>query len=328
MRISKDSIDEYVRSLPITEVQRQILLGHFSDYEKELQKMDFKVKRITKDKSIIVNLLNTSIEELKLRQAEIESTNAELLSQKQLVEEQSNKLAEQLRMLEKSYAELEQFSYIASHDLKSPLRTIASYASLLNRRYSTQLGPEAHDFIEYIIKGAAHMNEIIKDLLEYAGIAKGHSIEKVDINEVILLVTQNLSSEITDSKAEISFSSLPTIDAHRTGIMQLLQNLIANAIKFRGEQPPHIQVKVQERSQYWQVTVSDNGLGLDETFQEKAFMPFQRVSHLDRPGTGMGLAICKKIVKHHEGDIWFKSELGKGTTFYFTISKSLTENSD
>jgi light-regulated signal transduction histidine kinase (bacteriophytochrome) len=321
MEKSNDELLEYIQSLPISQEQKTTLLGYWAGSKKELLRMDFQLKRTIKDKSIIINLLNRSIEELKQQQVELETANAELLSQKQLVEAQSNKLSEQLQMLEKSYAELEQFSYIASHDLKSPLRTIASYAGLLRRRHSDQLSPEAIDFIDYIVKGASHMNEIIRDLLEYAGIRKEHSIDTVDTNEVMNLVVQNLCMEISESKAEISFSNLPVLHAHETGLSQLFQNLIANAIKFRGDEPPAIHIQALERHRFWQFTVSDNGLGLDENFHEKAFMPFQRVNHLDRPGTGMGLAICKKIVKLHGGDIWFRSVLGQGTNFYFTIAK-------
>lgn len=325
MEKSNDELREYVLSLPISEEQKATLLGYWTASQKVLYRVEFQLKRTIQDKAIIVNLLNRTIEELKLRQAEVESTNTELLSQKQLVEEQSSKLSEQLQMLEKSYAELEQFSYIASHDLKSPLRTIASYASLMKRRNADQLNAEAIEFIDYIIKGASHMNEIIRDLLEYAGIRKENFIEAVDTNEVLKLVVRNLSIEIAESQAVINFSKLPVLHAHQIGLLQLFQNLIANAIKFRGDEPPKVHIQVQERHQFWQFNVSDNGLGLDENFQEKAFLPFQRVNHLEKPGTGMGLAICKKIVKLHGGDIWFRSVIGKGTTFYFTIAKQAVE---
>ncbi|MCU0347203.1 MAG: ATP-binding protein, partial [Saprospiraceae bacterium] len=248
--------------------------------------------------------------------------------QKQLVEAQSEKLSEQLHMLEKSYTELEQFSYIASHDLKSPLRTIASYAGLLRRRYSKQFDTDANEFIDYIVKAASHMNDIIRDLLEYAGINKERELESVDMHEIITLVMQNLSGEISESQAEITTNKLPIITAHRTGVLQLFQNLIANAIKFRSEKRSCISVQAEDCGAYWQFTVADNGLGLDESFQEKAFLPFQRVNYLDRPGTGMGLAICKKIVHLHKGKIWYESQIGAGTTFYFTFAKNLVELED
>ncbi len=326
MQSTKDEFQEFIHSLSISEDEEAELLNFAAKYKKEVQRIDFRIMRTLKDKSIIINLLNRTIEELQLRQKEIETTNKELQHQKQLVEEQSAQLSQQLQMLEKSYAELEQFSYIASHDLKSPLRTIASYAGLLKRRYTGQLEPEAIEFIDYIVKGASHMNEIIRDLLEYAGLNKEGNVEPVDFNEITQLVVQNLTAEIKESQAQIIIPELPKLQAHRTGIMQLFQNLMGNAIKFRGEQQPVIELSVQEQPIFWQFTVTDNGLGLDESFQQKAFLPFQRISHLDRPGTGMGLAICKKIAKLHKGDIWYKSEIGKGTSFYFTLSKLLNEN--
>jgi two-component system, chemotaxis family, sensor kinase Cph1 len=131
-----------------------------------------------------------------------------------------------------------------------------------------------------------------------------------------------------DSGATIEFPKLPKLKAHKTGMLQLFQNLLANAIKFRADEPPRVIIQCDEVQESWQFTISDNGLGLDESFQEKAFLPFQRVNYLDRPGTGMGLAICKKIVKVHKGDIWFKSALGQGTTFYFTIAKDVLQIGD
>ena len=321
-----EAFQQLVQYLPVSEAEKIALLEHGAKFHKEVHRIDFQLKRTLKDKSIIINLLNRTIDELRLQQNEVESANLELNFQKQLVEAQSDKLAVQLRKLEKSYAELEQFSHIASHDLKSPLRTIASYAGLLKRRYSKLLDADANDFIDYIVKGASHMNEIIRDLLEYSGMGKEQNIEVIDLNEVVGLVKQNLTNEITESGAEVVFDKLPVISGHGTGMLQLFQNLIANSIKFRGEEPPHIAIQAEEREQSWQFTVDDNGLGLDESYQEKAFMPFQRINHLDRPGTGMGLAICKKIVKVHKGEIWFKSPAGQGTTFYFTISKDIVRN--
>ncbi|MBI1226915.1 MAG: hypothetical protein GC192_16910 [Bacteroidetes bacterium] len=325
----ENAIDAFrlkINSLKISESDSEELLELVTKFQKELSRMDFQVKRTVKDKSIMVNLLNRTIEELRLRQKDIEKANEELHFQKLLVETQSEKLAEQLNMLEKSFAELEQFSYIASHDLKSPLRTIASYAGLLRRRYSNELDADATEFIEYIVRGASHMNEIIRDLLEYSGATKSRKLEKIDLNEVLSLVKQNLGVEISETTAKIVCGDLPSIMGYQTGLHQLFQNLLANAIKFRGEEPPNINISAKERERFWQIVVVDNGLGLDESFHEKAFMPFQRISHLDRPGTGMGLAICKKIVKMHEGEIWYKSMKGEGTTFYFTLSKELEGN--
>ncbi len=323
MQKALDAFELFIHTHAMPDVETHELLGHCSDLRKEFQRSDFQIKRTIKDKLIVTNLLNRTIDELRRQHTAVETTNEELRFQKQLVEEQSEKLAEQLHMLEKSYAELEQFSYIASHDLKSPLRTISSFAGLLKRRYFVQLDAEANEFIDYIVKAADHMNEVIKDLLEYSGINKETVAETIDVGEVLSLVMQNLGTEVNESNAQIVFGELPVIIGLRTGMMQLFQNLVANAIKFRSDAPPLIAIEGQSLENAWQFHVKDNGLGLDETYSEKAFLPFQRISYLDRPGTGMGLAICKKIVMRHNGTIWYKSEMGKGTCFSFTIAKNI-----
>ncbi len=295
------------------------------------------MKRILKDKSIIINLLNKTIEEQKRQKdiieranqelfrqkAEIEAKNIELQQQKQLLEEQSMKMAENLHELEMSYNELEQFSHIASHDLKSPLRSIASYAGLLKRRYGGQLDADADQFIDFIVKGASHMNNIIRDLLEYSSSGKERFFEKTDLNQTLAMVKFNLQEEIEGSQAVLEYASLPEMTVHSSGMLQLFQNLAGNAIKFKSDAAPHIKISCEKQNDAWHFAVSDNGLGMEEEYQEKAFQPFQRVNHLDRPGTGMGLAICKKIVKMHKGDIWYRSQLGAGTTFHFTIPQNI-----
>ncbi len=323
MNNMNEAFIQFIKTLSSSESEKTALLDFGARYQKEILRLDFQVKRTVKDKSIMINLLNRTIDELQIQQREVVCANEALRHQKQLVEEQSAKLAEQLTMLEKSYAELEQFSYIASHDLKSPLRTISSYAGLLKRRYSDHLDADAKDFIDYIMKGTCHMNEIIRDLLEYGGISKSVNFEPLELSNLVDLVKQNLTGEINESKAIIEQDELPVITGYQTGLLQLFQNLLANAIKFRGAEQPKIAILAADMKQHWQFTVSDNGLGLDESYQEKAFMPFQRISHLDRPGTGMGLAICKKIVKMHNGEIWYNSALGKGTNFHFTLSKKI-----
>ncbi len=335
MKKLKQDFDAYVSGLHLDEGEKERLLHFSSQFEKENSRSEFKMNRILKDKTIIINLLNASIEDLTKQQAiielsneelsrkkeEIEAKNAELNHQKWLVEEQSRKLEENLKKLELSYHELEQFSYIASHDLKSPLRTIASYAQLLQRRYIGKFDTDADEFIRFIVKGASSMNEIIRDLLEYSKVGKEKPFENIDLNDMMELVKFNLRHEIMETKALVEHENLPVLYAHRSGMLQIFQNLVANAIKFRGDKSPRIRVGIIPDGGNWLCSVSDNGLGLDETYMEKAFQPFERVSHLDRPGTGMGLAICRKIVKLHGGDIWYKSQPGQGTTFHFTLAQ-------
>jgi light-regulated signal transduction histidine kinase (bacteriophytochrome) len=230
-----------------------------------------------------------------------------------------------------SYEELEQFSYIASHDLKSPLRTIASYAQLMQRRYGGKLGEDADEFLQYITSGARQMNEIIKDLLEYSFVQKQEdTFSVIDLNEVMEIVRFNLHMELSDANAILDIGPLPEkLNASKSAMIQLFQNLVGNAIKFHGEGQPEIRVAGKQEAGHWLFWVEDNGIGLDERFSKKVFLPFQRLVARDLPGSGIGLAICKKVVRLHRGDIWYESRPGGGTTFYFTIeagSNSLPSN--
>jgi light-regulated signal transduction histidine kinase (bacteriophytochrome) len=278
--------------------------------------------RTLKDKNIAVNLLNQVIEDLQRQKEEVNRANQILTEQKQLLEEQSRQLRESLERLEMSYEELEQFSYIASHDLRSPLRTIASYAQLLQRRYHNQLDDTADEFLNFITSGAHQMNDIISDLLAYSGIQdKKDQFTRVDLNEVLCQVRFNLHTEIEETQARIESDTLPAdVLASKSGMLQLFQNLVGNAIKFKGKQQPEVQISAQQELNNWQFQIRDNGVGLDEAYNKKAFLPFQRMSDRSLPGSGIGLAICKKVVKLHGGDIWYESREEGGTTFYFTIA--------
>ncbi len=312
------------------------LLGRI---EKNYLINEFKLQRLTKDKAIMEKLLNASIEDLQQKQQTIEENNAvlkqqkreieiknlELSYQKQVVEAQASQLQTNFVKLEQSYNELEQFSYIASHDLKSPLRTIANFAQLLKKRYSGQLDQQADEFINFIVSGANNMSNVISDLLEYSRVGlKEKDFALTNLNTILELVQFNLSDAIHKSQATIVVQELPTIMANKQGMMQVFQNLIGNAIKFRSEQPPVIQISCTQEADQWLFSVSDNGVGMNEKHQEKAFMPFQRLNNNERPGTGMGLAICKKVINLHQGQIHYKSTPGEGTTFYFELEACTT----
>lgn len=316
------ALREQIQKLPLGEEQRQEVLSNLEPMILDKQKrLSFMERRTLKDKNIVINLLNQAIEDLKKQQKEVRRKNEILEEQKLLLEAQSRQLRESLERLEMSYEELEQFSYIASHDLKSPLRTIASYAQLLQRRYQEQLDDNANDFLEYIVNGAHQMNNIIKDLLAYSGVqgSTGQFVP-VDLNLLLDQVRFNLHTEIEETQAVIQTANLPgKLRSSQSGMLQLLQNLVSNAIKFRGSERPLIYIAAHRKSDHWQFEVQDNGIGLDENYRDKAFLPFQRMSDRSLPGSGIGLAICKKVVKLHRGQIWYESRLGKGTTFYFTI---------
>jgi PAS domain S-box-containing protein len=223
--------------------------------------------------------------------------------------------------LERSNEELEQFAYVASHDLQEPLRMVSSYTQLIERRYKDKLDQDANDFINFAVDGANRMQRLINDLLDYSRVTtRGKKFESVDINSIIGQVFIYLQHRIEETHAIISQDDLPIIDADEIQIQRLFQNLIDNAIKFRGKEIPIVNISAYRESNFYVFTVSDNGLGIDQQYSDKIFQIFQRLNtSREYPGTGIGLAICKRIVERHGGKIWFESEMGKGTTFFFTI---------
>jgi PAS domain S-box-containing protein len=234
------------------------------------------------------------------------------------------KLKEAISELERSNEELQQFAYVSSHDLQEPLRTIASFTQLLERRYKGQLDIDADEFMEYIVDATKRMQQLIKDLLEYSRVAtSGEEFQQVDTEEVLGNVLSNLKSSIIKNNAEITHDRLPTVTADKTQLTQLFQNLIGNAIKFKKpNEPPRIHIsarKDEERGEYL-FSVSDNGIGMESQYMERIFVIFQRLHTRDvYKGTGIGLSIVKRIVERHGGRIWVESALGVGSNFYFTI---------
>lgn len=225
--------------------------------------------------------------------------------------------------LERSNSELERFAYVASHDLQEPLRMVTSYLQLLERRYKSQLDEDAIEFINFAVDGSNRMKILINDLLEYSRVGtRGKEFEPTDCNEVLERVLTNLQVTIEESKAQVKVDQLPVILADEGQIEQLFQNLIGNAIKFHGNQPPTVQVSVNGNSKDWIFSVKDNGIGIDPEFFDRIFVIFQRLHNREMyPGTGIGLAISKRIVERHNGEIWVESARGYGSTFYFSIPK-------
>jgi len=235
------------------------------------------------------------------------------------------KLEKQTTELKRSNEELERFAYIASHDLQGPLRTISSYLQLLESRYSNRLEGDAKEFIEYSVAGAKRMQRLIQDLLNYSRInTRPKPFADTNLNDLVKVVLKNLETTIQTNHAEIRTDELPMVFGDSNQLMQLFQNLIDNAIKFVKNRQPIIVVNVENHQKEWLFAIRDNGIGIEPEFKEKIFQIFQRLhAETEFPGTGIGLAICKKIVHLHGGDIWFESEPGQGTAFFFTISKSL-----
>ncbi|HCJ66140.1 MAG TPA: two-component sensor histidine kinase [Elusimicrobia bacterium] len=244
---------------------------------------------------------------------------SDITGRKQAEENLRKTLAE----LERSNKELEQFAYVASHDLQEPLRMVASFVSLLEKRYGDKLNTEAKEFINYAVEGSNRLQKLINDLLVYSRLStRGKSFEPVDCHSILGQIIVNLSVAIEENQAIITNDDLPNVMADSSQMVQLFQNLIENAIRFRSKENPQIHISATEKGDEWVFSVRDNGIGIDPEHFERIFVIFQRLNpRADYPGAGMGLSICKKIVERHGGKIWVNSEPAKGSTFYFTIPK-------
>jgi signal transduction histidine kinase len=224
--------------------------------------------------------------------------------------------------LERSNADLEQFAYVASHDLQEPLRMIGSYTQLLAQRYRGKLDADADDFIRFAVEGVSRMQSLIDGLLAYSRIErKGGAFKETNCGDALVLVQADLQQVIAESRAVITSDPLPTLLADARQIKQLLQNLISNALKFhKPGASPRVHISAHREKGHTVISVSDNGIGIAENERGRLFQLFQRLhNRSEYPGTGIGLAISKKIVERHGGKIWLESEAGKGTTFYFTL---------
>ncbi len=226
-----------------------------------------------------------------------------------------------VKTLEQKNQELEQFSYITSHDLQEPLRTIAAFSDILYEEYNDQLDDNAKQLFLFIKKATSRMSSLIKNLLDYSRLGRQREISKVNCNLLVSDIIEDLNSSIKQNKATVEYSDLPIIDAYPTELRLLFQNLISNAIKFsKKDVPPQVSIKAKKKNHAWKFYVKDNGIGIPEQFQKKIFSIFQRLhSENEYEGTGIGLAHCHKIVGMHGGEIGVKSKPGKGSTFFFTI---------
>ena len=223
--------------------------------------------------------------------------------------------------LTRSNIELDQFASVVSHDLQEPLRMITAYVNLLQTQYAGKLDNEADEFIGLAVDGAKRMQGLIDDLLAYSRVGtRGKKFVATDCNEVLALTLMNLKRAIEESAARITHDPLPIVVGDEFQLGQLLQNLIGNAIKYHGQTPPEIHVGCQRVGAMYRFAVKDNGIGIDPEYTERIFVIFQRLhTRKEYPGTGIGLAICKKIVERHQGEIWVESAPGRGSTFYFTL---------
>lgn len=231
-------------------------------------------------------------------------------------------LKETMIQLVQSNKDLEQFAYVASHDLQEPLRMISSYTQLLERKYKDKIDQNANDYIHYAVDGASRMQKLINDLLEFSRVnSRGKKFESVDVSNVLGQVISNLQLLITENFAIVTNDDLPIINADESQITRVFQNLIGNSIKFKKEsENPIIHISCKKLNNYYEFSVRDNGIGMEMQYHDRVFTIFQRLHSIkDYPGTGIGLSINKRIVERHNGTIWFDSKINEGTTFYFTI---------
>jgi PAS domain S-box-containing protein len=242
------------------------------------------------------------------------------------LKKKAQELEEHSQELRRSNTELEQFAYIASHDLQEPLRMVASYCQLLQRRYQDKLDGDAVEFIGYAVEGASRMQRLISDLLNYSRLGRnGSRIEPLAAGDLVRCAVANLQGAIADSGAQIELHELPRINGERTQLVQLFQNLVGNSIKFRRESSPIVRISAAPAAEsgFAQFTVADNGIGIEPEYVERVFRIFQRLHERGKyPGTGIGLAIVKKVIEHHGGRIWIESTPGHGAQFHFTLPLS------
>jgi PAS domain S-box-containing protein len=230
-------------------------------------------------------------------------------------------LAEQAEGLARSNRELEMFASVASHDLQEPLRMVSSYVELLAKRYEGKLDDKANRWIHFAMDGAMRMKQLINDLLEFSRVGThGKPLEPTDCGVVFQKVVANLQKAIVENRATVTRGPLPVVNADVTQLTQVFQNLIGNALKFHGPVPPVVRVEAQRQGRNWLFSVQDNGIGIDPQYAHRIFVIFQRLhSREEYAGTGIGLALCKKVIERHGGHIWVESQPGEGATFYFTL---------
>lgn len=266
----------------------------------------------------LLNILEDSVEE----KGRLENTQKALLNILEDFDVEKHRVELTSAELTRSNAELEQFAYVASHDLQEPLRMVSAYVQLLERRYKGHLDAQADKYIHYAVDGAKRMEALIAALLEYSRAGRAAlRREPVDVARVLADVLVTLKKTIDDSGAIVTHGALPTLRSDETQLTRVLQNLLANALKFhRPGVLPRVHVSAERRDRTYVLSVRDNGIGIEPGYSERVFVIFQRLHTLQEyPGTGIGLAICKKVIERLGGTIWFDSEPGRGTTFFFEL---------
>ncbi|HUS05625.1 MAG TPA: ATP-binding protein [Bryobacteraceae bacterium] len=277
------------------------------------------------DLSLKNEILRRNAGVLQQKAAELEKSIAEKTKAEEdlrrLNAELEQRVAERTEELSRSNEELRQFAYVASHDLQEPLRTIGSYTQLLAKRYKGKLDGDADEFVRFIVEGVARMHGLLNDMLAYSRVTDAHEkpMRPTSVDGILQSALMNLEASIKENAALITHDPLPTVTADEIQLSQVFQNLIGNAIKYRRPEQPVIHISSQQKDGEWLFRVSDNGIGFEDKFKDRIFGIFKRLHGKDLPGTGVGLAICKKIVERHGGRIWAESTLGEGSVFQFTL---------
>ncbi|OGW56172.1 MAG: hypothetical protein A2Y81_01635 [Nitrospirae bacterium RBG_13_43_8] len=320
--ITADSLRTFEMNFPIFKTH-----GWIRDLEFEMMRKDGTILPVLLNASAIRDnngnyvMSRSTVYDITERKRAEEALRKHREHLEELVEQRTAELKNMADELTRSNEDLKEFAYVVSHDLKEPLQVIKGFMRLFEKRYKEKLDEKADQLIRFTIDGAERMQELIKGLLEYSQVGtKGKEFKPTDCSLTLNNAVSNLKVSLDESEGVVTHDTLPTIMADAIQLSSLFQNLIGNAIKFRGAEAPRIHISAERKRDEWLFSVRDNGIGIDPEFADRIFDVFQRLHSSDEyPGTGIGLAICKKIVEHHGGRIWVESEPGKGATFYFTI---------
>jgi signal transduction histidine kinase len=304
-------------SVPLLEI------GAVADAIVTKENYSLRAKKYNADEiGLLAEAFNKMLLRIEERDASLLTANQSLQKEVDARKRAQDSLKNKIQELARSNAELEQFAYVSSHDLQEPLRMIASYTQLIEKRYATQFDEKGHTFLSYVVEGAKRMQVLIDDLLMFSRVGtRGKTLEPVPVQRPLEIALRNLDHAIKQSGASVTIpEALPTVIGDTTQLTQLFQNLIGNAIKFNGEKSARVEIGVTKLNEFWQFNVKDYGIGIDREHFDRIFVIFQRLhGRTEYPGSGIGLAICKKIVERHGGRIWLESDMGIGTTFHFTL---------
>lgn len=297
------------------------LLLEYRDHSHRLEVANSQVKIAHRAAEFSSQSAAEKAAQLEVSVKQLEAAQMATLNMLEDIEEARSSLQESRDALEESNLELQQFAYVASHDLQTPLRAVAGFAQILQSQYQGKLEEDADTYIETIVRGCKRMQTMINDLLAYSRVeSRSTPTDTVDLSRVLDDCLSILAVAVEESSGKVTHGNLPTVTGDGAQLSQLLMNLIANGLKYHGSAPPHVHVDAEENKNGWTISVRDNGIGIDSQFHEQIFEIFRRLhTQEEYPGTGIGLAVCRRIVKRHGGRLWLTSEPGQGTTFLFTI---------